>query len=57
MLQFFYIYICSFITFLSYYSKIAFLDCLHNLGTRQFLMTRRIHTCIIIMMGRGVVLS
>ena len=25
-----YIYIRSFITFLSYYSKIAFLDCLHD---------------------------
>ena len=28
--SFFYIYICSFITFLTYYSKIAFLDCLHK---------------------------
>jgi len=28
--SFFYIYICSFITFLSYYSKTAFLDCLHK---------------------------
>jgi len=27
--SFFYIYICSFITFLSCYSKTAFLDCLH----------------------------
>jgi len=84
-----YIYICSFITFLSYYSKTAFLDCLHKSFVltgidqihanqflvffhlnfcliplsrliwvpRQFLMARRIHSCIIIMMGRGVVLS
>ena len=26
----FYIYICRFITFLSYYSKTAFFDCLHE---------------------------
>jgi len=29
-LQFFYIYICSFTTFLSYYRKAAFLDCLRG---------------------------
>ena len=48
--SFFYIYICSFIKFLSYYSKIAFLDCLHKsfvltvwwtkLATRQLFTAR-----------------
>ena len=55
-LQFFYIYICSFITFLSYYSKIAFLDCLHEsfvltvwwtkLATRQLFTVHYIQTVI-----------
>jgi len=43
----FYIYICSFITFLSYYSKTAFLDCLHKIIIRQFLVFSTKIFCLI----------